>query len=349
MIGVSRSPSRRFHHVANGTCTTRLIDEAGIPGTVSIWADPLYEGPVPGDVTDAELVQIRSRYLSGSPDGPAFVAWTGPNAELDPVNDLQEWRAAIDRHDGYDELVLWFEHDLFDQLNLVQLLVWIHGRLPESKLVSLVCIGSFPGHSNFKGLGELSPKELAPLLDARQPVGESQFALADLAWDAFRQPTPEVLAEFRRADTRALPFLAAAIERFLEEYPWTTDGLSRSERRLLELTAGGGISLSAAFPRMHIGEAIYYVTDASLAALAEELSRSSPPLLMLAVDPADRGNGTLRGTIALTDVGRAVLAGRQDKVATCGIDRWLGGVHLQPGGSIWRWDQSSNRLTKQRS
>jgi hypothetical protein len=349
---VSRAPraaTRRLHHVANGTCTTRLIDQAGIPGTVSIWADPLYEGPVPGNVTDAELVQIRSRYLAGASDGPTFVAWTGTDASLDPVNDLREWRAAIDRHDGYDELVLWFEHDLFDQLNLVQLLVWIHERLPESKLVSLVCIGSFPGHPSFKGLGELTPEELASLMDARQPVGESQFALASLAWDAFRQPTPEVLAGLRRADTRALPFLGAAIERFLEEYPWTSDGLSRSERRLLDLAAGGSISLSTAFPQMHVGEEIYYLTDASLAAMAEELFRSLPPLLTLAVDPADRGNGTLRGTIALTDVGRAVLAGRQDRVETCGIDRWLGGVHLQQGGPIWRWDQSGKQITKQPS
>ena len=29
------------------------------------------------------------------------------------------------RHESYDELILWFEHDLFDQLNLIQLLTWI--------------------------------------------------------------------------------------------------------------------------------------------------------------------------------------------------------------------------------
>ena len=39
--------------------------------------------------------------------------------------------------------------------------------------------------------------------------------------------------------------------------------------------------------------------------------------------------GPLRGTVALTEVGWAVLAGRADRVALGGIDRWLGGVHLQ--------------------
>ena len=80
------------------------------------------------------------------------------------MNDLGAWRAAIANHHAYDELVLWFEHDLFDQLNLVQLLPWIRERLPSPATVSLVCIGSFPGHPAFKGLGELSPGELGAAL-----------------------------------------------------------------------------------------------------------------------------------------------------------------------------------------
>jgi hypothetical protein len=74
------------------------------------------------------------------------------------MNDMRLWRATIERHDSYDELILWFEHDLFDQLNLIQLLTWIRERLPTTKPVSLVCIGSLPGRAEFKGLGELTPE-----------------------------------------------------------------------------------------------------------------------------------------------------------------------------------------------
>ena len=108
------------------------------------------------------------------------------------MNDLRQWRATIERHESYDELILWFEHDLFDQLNLIQLLTWIHGRLPTSKMVSLVCVGSFPGHPRFKGLGELTTDELASLLDMRQRVGESQYLLAERVWQPFREPTPRL-------------------------------------------------------------------------------------------------------------------------------------------------------------
>jgi hypothetical protein len=331
---VTHSTASRFLHVANGTSTTRVIRSAGIPGTLSIWADPLYDGPVPGGLTDTELLDARARHLAGPAD----------RAHVDSVNDLRQWRAAIERHDSYDELILWFEHDLFDQLNLIQLLTWIRERLPAAKVVSLVCIGSFPSHPGFKGLGELTADELGSLLETRRRVSEAQYSLAEEAWRAFREPTPEALDNLRKRDTAALPYLAAAVARFLQEYPWTTDGLSRTERRLLELAAAGKADLSAAFPRMHDGEDVYYITDTSLAELADTLSRTSPPLL--ACSGTDGRRDVLQGSMTLTDTGRAVLAGRQDRVATCGIDRWLGGVHLRSDAEPWRWDDRRQRITR---
>jgi len=332
---VTRPARSRFLHVANGSCTTRLIDAAGIPGTLSIWADPLYDGPVPGGLTDSELIDVRARHLAAPTD-----------ASADPVNDMRQWRAVIDDHESYDELVLWFEHDLFDQLNLMQLLTWSRTRLPAAKPVSLVCVGSFPGRPRFMGLGQLTPEELASLLDTRQPISDAQYELADVAWQAFRAPTPEALNQVRLGNTAALPYLAAAITRFLQEYPWTTDGLSRTERRLLELSAAGAVELSAAFPRMHDDEEAYYVTDTSIAELANALSHALPPLLTLAPGTVV-GKGWLRGAMTITDTGRAVLAGRRDKIEACGIDRWLGGVHLQGDAPSWRWDDARQRITRQ--
>ena len=322
----------RILHVANGTCTTSVIEAAGLPGTTSLWADPLYDGPVPGAITDDELLELRARHLGAST----------PGMDVDPVNDLAAWRAVIADHHAYDELVLWFEHDLFDQLNLVQLLPWIRERLPSEANVSLVCIGSFPGRPAFKGLGELAPGELAPLFGARARVTHKQYAVAAQTWDAFRSPTPEALEGVRHGDTSALPFLAPAITRFLQEYPWTSDGLSRTERRLLTLAAHGSIELAAAFPRMTEPGDVLHVTDLSLLDLANALAAATPALLDYV--PGNGGvAGPLRGTVAITELGREVLAGRADRVAMTGIDRWLGGVHLR-GHVVWRWDEERQTM-----
>src|SRR6185295_14333580 len=308
---VTHPTQTRFLHVANGTSTTMTIAAAGIPGACSIWADPLHDGPVPGGLSDAALLDVRLQFLAGP--GDLGAAWTGPDPRLDPANDLRQWRAVIEAHDTYDELILWYEHDLFDQLNLMQLLPWIRDRLPATKPVSLICIGSFPGRPDFKGLGELTPDELASLLETRAPISDAQYELARRAWHAFRAPTPEALDRLRQEDTPALPYLAAALTRYLQEFPWTIDGLSRTERRLLALAGGDGITLWKAFPRMHDGEHYYYVSDGTMASMAETLARSSPALLMLDVS-ASSGH-VLRGTIALTDTGRSVLDGQLDRVA----------------------------------
>jgi hypothetical protein len=319
-----------FLHVANGTSTTTTIEAARIPGAVSIWADPLHDGPVPGALSDAELVDVRARHLGGSAE-PSF---------SETVAGLKEWRRIIADHDAYGELVLWYEHDLFDQLNLIQLLTWIHDHLPSSKPVSLICIDSYPGRPSFKGLGELTVSELTPLLETRKSVTNGQYEMADRAWRAFREPTPEPLDRLRESDTSAMPYLASALTGFLREFPWTTDGLSRSERRLLQLTAAGGLTLTSALPRMDDGQRAYYVSDESLNDLADGLAGAAPAMLT-----ASDGEG-LRRTVAITDTGREMLAGRLDRVAVCGLDRWFGGTHLQ-AGNMWRWDEESQRIRPQ--
>jgi hypothetical protein len=49
----------------------------------------------------------------------------------------------------------------------------------------------------------------------------------------------------------------------------------------------------------------------------------------------------------LTDAGRAVLEGAEDAVELLGIDRWLGGTHLEPG-NVWRWDAEAGRVVPPR-
>jgi hypothetical protein len=240
----------------------------------------------------------------------------------------------IAHHDQYDELVLWFEHDLFDQLNLIQLLTWIHRHLPGSKTVSLICVGSFPGHPKFKGLGELNADELASLFEIRHRVHEEHYVQAEDAWRAFRSDTPEAVDALRRTRMTALPFLSTALTRLLQEYPWTRDGLSRTERRLLQLVEQEPVTLNDLFPRMHEGEE-YYITDLALADMVHTLSNTTPPLASFTHGEGER---LFRGVVGITDAGRETLSGARDRLSTGAIDRWIGGVHIRPGGTIWRWD-----------
>jgi hypothetical protein len=123
----------RFLHVANGSSVTGTLKVAGVPGRMSIWAEPLHDGPVPGDLDDEALIDIRARHL----------AEPTPESFAENRAGLREWRNVIADHDSYDELVLWYEHDLFDQLNLIHLLSWVRQHVPSSKIVSLTALTRF--------------------------------------------------------------------------------------------------------------------------------------------------------------------------------------------------------------
>lgn len=313
----------RLLHIANGHGTTGLIERSGVPGRTAIWADPLNEGPVPGNVEDDALLGVRARFLASH------------SGESDTIRkDLQHSRDLVADDSGYDELVLWFEHDLFDQLNLIQLLTFI-GRKPRLTPLTLVSVDSYPGHPRFKGLGELAPADIATLFETRTPVSRAQITVAGRAWAAYRSPDPRAIESFLASETSALPFLARALARHLEEFPSEAGGLSRTERRLLQLAAEGPAPIGTVLPRMHDGETAHYIADSWFADRVTELSTVSPPLLR-----------TIDGAIAIADAGRDVLGGRADRVRLCGIDRWLGGVHLEGRGPAWRWSGRGGRLVE---
>src|SRR5262249_1806803 len=123
------------------------------------------------------------------------------------------------------QVVLWFEHDLYDQLQLLDVLALAcaEGAAPE-----LIVVGSVPGKPSFRGVGELTADELETLWPAREPAAGATLEAAADAWAAFQTAVPTTLAEWAKRDTPQLPFLAAALRRLLEELPAPGDGLSRT-------------------------------------------------------------------------------------------------------------------------
>ena len=99
------------------------LREAGIGGDVSVQADVLHEGPCPAGATPAEWREVRARYLADEDYAP----YDGV------LQRLVEWDAALLTARAHDEVVLWFEHDLFDQLILIRLLSCFRAAPSEAR------------------------------------------------------------------------------------------------------------------------------------------------------------------------------------------------------------------------
>ena len=216
-------------HITNGDSVTGTFRQVRFPGTYLAWRDVLHDGPVPQTATLDELSDVRAQALAGFGWGDSE-KMRADFAARDRT--LQDFRK-------HQDVVLWFEHDLYDQLQLIQLLDWFEQQDLEGINLDLVQIDSYPGVRPFYGLGQLSGPQLARLFPMRKRVTHAQRSIATEAWRAFRAEDPTDLAAISQQKFDEMPFLAAALVRFLEEYPWTSDGLSRTERQVLQAVAAG--------------------------------------------------------------------------------------------------------------
>jgi hypothetical protein len=221
--------------------------------------------------------------------------------------------------------VLWFEHDLYDQLQLVDILALAGETGFDPQQLELIEVDSFPGRPRFRGLGELNVEQLESLWPQRRAITDDDTAAAQRAWEALRRSDPRGIAELRDDPPAARPFLGASLERLLEELPAVHDGLSRTERQLLGLLDAGPLLTGALFVASQDLEEAPFHGDFWIFRTLERLV----PLVSVE-----------GGVAAITADGRRVLAGERDAVESHGIDRWVGGTHLVPA-SVWRWDGSA--------
>jgi uncharacterized protein DUF1835 len=283
-------------HVTNGDCAVAVLSQV-VSGSILPWRDVLHEGPVRAGLSLEALSAERARFI-------AAAGW----GSLSQVEDELKARDAAFRRAGeHDEIVLWFEHDLYDQLQLIQVLDGLAElRGPP---ISLICEAEY--------LGSMAPDRAGELFALRNPVTRRHLQEAQAAWTAFRSSDPSGIQPEK---PRALPFLGAALRRHLEEFPWVTDGLSRTERQIVQALRQRPLSFVELFNEVR--EDPMYVGDAVLAWHLERLARE---------DLVDRDAGTWRST------------GRPRRQR---LPRWLGGYEVTDEALCW--DPALSRLVAAR-
>ena len=233
--------------------------------------------------------------------------------------DVVAWRDVLDDRGEAprleDDLVLWFEHDLYDQLQLLEVLA----TAPPDARVQAIVVDEY--------LGELDRSRGPALWRLRRPVEDADRAAASEAWRAFTSAPPDRWSIDGGGDV--LRFAAAALRRMQQDLPWTTDGLALTERRLLEPLLDGPLEPAVLFDASQRWEEPKFLGDTSAFWRLDALA----PLVA-------NDNGTYR----LTADGEAVLAGKADRVELAGFDRWLGGTHVRAPDALWRWDAREERV-----
>jgi hypothetical protein len=318
-------------HVTNGESAADTLRLTALGGAVVAWQETLHEGPVPA-LPRRELLRTRARFL-------AECGWGSREALLSSLE--RRDRQLLDALRNEVRVVLWFEHDLHDQLQLLDVLSLAHA---EEVAPELIVVGSFPGKPSFAGLGELTADELETLWPSRRRAATAELQSAASAWAALRAPEPTTLAEWATRDAPQLPFLAPALRRLLEELPSPADGLSRTERQALQTVAAGAQSPPSAFVAAQrleeapfLGDAWFYRALSSLGQGEQRLLETDQGTPLPPAPPLGDGRQFARLRLRLTATGEHALRGEADRVELLGVDRWIGGTQVTPD-DVWRRD-----------
>lgn len=310
-------------HITNGDSAATSLRAIGLDGEVLPWRDPMHHGPFCHTGELSACSRLRSRYLTGQDDA------------------FQERDAHVLAGGKHEEIVLWFEHDLLDQLQLLQLLDVFGRAVHRPRRISLIAIGRFPGIEPFRGLGQLNARQLASLYPQRQAVEERHFARGRRVWAQFVAKDPTALVQSAFDGDETLAFLQAALQRHLQEFPWRHDGLTRSERQLLRLIQQGVTRPQQLFVDNMALEQALYIGDLYTFRCLDELASEPSPLIAW---QGDRHKDLAGCRVSLTAAGAAVLAGEAPPATQRRRDQWLGGVHLLTGENEWFWDEATRTL-----
>lgn len=293
------------------------------------WRDVLHEGPIPSVDQLEMLSEKRAQHLAERGFGDFEEVYGG----------FVERDAVLRSHGDFKLVTLWFEHDLYDQLQLIQLLDFFAQDPREPGTLHLIQSARF--------LAEEPPHRLEAQRKLSRPVTDSDLRQAVKAWQALRQPNPISWARVSEGEINGLPFLRPAAARHLEELPASHNGLTRTERSALHLIESGHVTPVAVFRGLLAEEEAKFMGDLSVFATLDELAHGNSPLITgLEGGPFryDLGEAErkiyLASEMQLTEFGRAVLHGHADALETRQIDRWFGGTRLM-NGHVWRWDEET--------
>ena len=213
------SDEARTTHWRCGNDIAHSLQLAGFKGRFQMLSDPLCMGPVRDLPTD-DYQALRAAFIS-----QAFAL-----DQNEATRRLADEYLQLEALAHAEHSVLWCEADAYDQLFLIRALAGLE-RVP--KKLELIEVDRIPGVQRFIGIGQLAPDLLAWLWPQRRLIDEQAVQLAKQAWAAYCDSSPVKWAQLAHGTHPALPFLAPALLRQLQELPGARDGLSLTERLTL--------------------------------------------------------------------------------------------------------------------
>ncbi len=210
-------------HITHGDDLTNSIKKLDLPGEIIVWREMLCEGPTCYRLDSDDSIQKRTEFLS------ATYNISAENYKKQFVEELNKLTII----NGYDEIILWFEFDLFSHINMLAAISHLIDHRKDTPL-SLVCSKKLEGEKEFSPLSQLPQKHLKNHYEQRIDLNKDDLITANLIWQLYNEDNPEKLKK-QITTTSNFEYLSSCIRAHIERFPNAKTGLNSLENNVLKL------------------------------------------------------------------------------------------------------------------
>ncbi|MDO6601744.1 DUF1835 domain-containing protein [Arenibacter palladensis] len=211
-------------HITNGDILTNKLSTLKLEGDIITWREMLCEGKTETNVGSESFWKTRFEFLNKN--YKISKSWF-----IDKT--LKEYRTLCN-HKQEDRIVLWFDFDLFDQINMLAVISWLKTHRPYAE-ISLVSSEGDDDSLDIMGLGELTDEQLRKLYTNRTLLTQDDIEYADYVWQLYCSDNPIRLENLKDFDSFQFSHLSGAIEAHLMRFPTIRNGLNEVENNILRL------------------------------------------------------------------------------------------------------------------
>ncbi len=320
-------------HIRCGSDLQTKLPDAGFVGDFLEYTEAYVQGPV---IHNNKFKETRLKFLH-----QAYGSFLNKTYEEIRYRDEQseiKLRLAAGK---YERVVLWFEHDSFDQLILARIMAYFFANECPA-IFEMVSINHFPGSARFIGLGQLPADAIRLIWQKRKPVTRQQLTLGNTVWLALGDSTPQQLLNIMRSNEIShLENMHDALLRHLQELPSTFNGLGLTEQITLELLKEESVTAGQLFgklmrqrdPLPWLGDIMYWYILQNMMKVAKPVFEISDENLVLPWSER---------MLTITSMGEKVLDGEIDWLTFMPPERWVGGLKITSNDLCWRWNKKKS-------
>jgi len=212
-------------HITNGDSFTQRLGSLKLKGDVITWREMLCEGKTLTNVGSESFWKTRFEFLNKN--YKVSKSWFIEKT-------LKEYRSLCN-HKQQDQIVLWFEYDLFCQVNMLAVISWLKANRKYAE-ISLVCSGKEDDSDKLYALNDLSDGQLLKLYQNKVVLSQDDIEYADYVWQLYCSDNPMRLENLSDFKNYKFDYLSEAIAAHLRRFPSLKNGLNDMENNILQLS-----------------------------------------------------------------------------------------------------------------